>query len=52
MINNCWGPKFHKKAYSMKSKEVLIQTARRINIKALFMFKFLAKKAIKKSSKV
>ena len=35
----------------MKSKEGPIQAARRINIKALFMFRFPAKKAIKNPAK-
>ena len=47
VIKVCWGPKFHKKAYSMKSKEGSIHVARRINIKVLCMFKFLAKKPLK-----
>ena len=35
----------------MKSKEGPIQAARRINIKALFMFKFLAKMSLKSPAK-
>ena len=49
----CWGPKFHNKAHSIKkNKEGPIRVARRIDIEALYMFKFLAKKTIKKSSKI
>ena len=48
----CWRLKFHKKTHSMKSKEGPIQAARRINIKAQFIFRFPAKKAIKKSNKI
>ena len=52
LIEGCWGPIFHKKAHSMKSKErpwVLtkegpIYEVRRINIKALCMFRFPKKK--------
>ena len=35
----------------MKSKEGSIQATRRINIKALFMFKFLAKRPLKNPGK-
>ena len=35
----------------MKSKEGLIQAARRINIKALFMFRFPAKRPLKNPTK-
>ena len=51
-FGNGWGSKFHKKSHSMKSKEGPIHAARRINIKALCVFKFSAKMAIKKSSKI
>ena len=35
----------------MKSKEDPIQTARRINIKAVFMFRFPAKRSLKSPAK-
>ena len=49
----CCGPKFHKKAHSIKKyKEDPICAAKRIDIKALYMFRFPAKNVIKKSSKI
>ena len=51
LLDLCWRPKFHKKAHSMKSKEGPIHAARRINIKALCMFRFLAKRPLKNLEK-